>query len=67
MNRTQAIARSREAELKDEWSAEIRNRRPVGDIATLWPILKPDPLVADLRPLDAPPPGFLQRLWSRWT
>jgi len=65
MNRTQAIARRREAELKDEWSAEIRNRRPVGDISTLWPILKPDPLVDDLRPLDAPPPSLLQRWWSR--
>jgi hypothetical protein len=49
MNRTQAIARRREAELKDAWSAEVRDRRPVGDIATLWPILKPDPLVDDLR------------------
>lgn len=62
MNRTRAIARRREAELKDERS---RARRPVGDISTLWPILKPDPLVEGLRPLDAPPPGFLQRLWDR--
>lgn len=65
MNRTQTIARRREAELNDEWSAEIRNRRPVGDISTLWPILKPDPLVEGLRPLDTPPRSFLQRLLSR--
>jgi hypothetical protein len=64
MNRTQVIARRRQAELQDEWSAELLERRPVGDISTLWPILKPDPLIADLRPLDTPLPNRIQRWFS---
>jgi hypothetical protein len=56
-----AFARQREAELLEVME---EFREPVGDIATLWPILKPDPLVADLLPVGEERMTWWQRLFG---
>jgi hypothetical protein len=59
VNESQARARIAEADLHEEV------REPVGDLMTLWPLLKPDPIVAELAPLGERRTTWWERLMGR--